>query len=190
MISDTTSLKKGVAIRYEQKLYFVQSVFFVSPGKGSAFYRTKLKEIVTGRTSEKTFKSGEKIELVETERKNATFLYKQSNKYVFLESETYEQHELTPEVIGEEIIRFLKQEAELMLLIIEEEVIAVNFIKTKMVFEVTHAPPAIKGDTVSNAYRPVKIETGADIQAPLFIQTGDKIVINTDTGEYSERYKE
>ncbi len=188
-MADTSELKKGLAVKRDGKICFVQSVFFVSPGKGSAFYRTKLKEITSGKLFEKTFKSGEKLEIVPAQRRNASFLYQQGDRYIFMEADTYEQHEVTADVIGAETVRFLKAEAAVILLFIEDVLSAVDFSKTKMAFKVTDAPPAIKGDTVSNAYRAVTIETGATVQVPLFVQTGDVIIVNIETGEYSERQR-
>ncbi len=188
-MADTSVLRKGLAIKFENKLCQVMSVFFVSPGKGSAFYKTRLKEISSGKQFENTFKSGENLELVDMERKNASFLYRDGSKLFFMENDTYEQHELEEEEIDAGLIKFLTEEAKVILLFVEDNFVSMSFVKSKMAFKVTDAPPAIKGDTVSNVYRAVTIETGAAVQAPLFIKTGDVIIVNVETGEYAERQK-
>lgn len=188
-MSDTSVLKKGVAIKFENKNWFVQDTFFVSPGKGSAFFRTKLREIETGKVVEHTFKSGEGIELLDTERRNATYLYTKNGLYVFMDDESFEQYEYDDKIVVESTSKFLKENQTVIILFAEDNPLTISFPKTKVVFKVTEAPPAIKGDTVSSSYRPIKIETGATIQAPMFIKENDEIVVNVETGEYSERAK-
>ena len=188
-MADTTSLAKGIAIKKDGKMYFVTETFFVSPGKGSAFFRTKLKEIQSGKIIEHTFKSGESIELLDTSRKNASFLYKQGKNFFFMDDKSYEQYEVDESEIDKNVLSFLKEGLKCILLFAEDNLLGVTIQQTKVSYEVTDAPPAIKGDTVSNVYRTITIETGAKIQAPMFIKQGDNIIINVEKGEYDGRGK-
>ena len=189
-MADTTALTKGIAIKKDSKLWFVNDVFFVSPGKGSAFFRTKLKEIATGKVVEHTFKSGEAIEVVDTERRNASFLFKEGESYVVMDDENYEQYSLDVEHLDTNMADFIKEEQKLILLFAEGELLQATFHKTKLPFKVIDAPPGIKGDTATNTTRAVKLETGAEVQAPLFIKEGETIIVNVETGEYCERAKD
>ncbi len=185
----TNYLKKGITIKKVNKLWFVISSFFVKPGKGAAFYKAKLREIKTGKVVEYTFKSGEEIDLVDTERRNVQFLYQGRQEYVFMDEENYEQYHLKIDIVGEEVARFLKEEQKLVLFFVEEEPISISFVKQKLSFKVVEAPPGVKGDTVSNAFKTVTIDSGAKIQTPLFIKEGEEIIVNVETGEYCERTK-
>lgn len=188
-MGSTNDLAKGVAIKKDGKMFFVMESFFVSPGKGAAFYRTKLREIKTNKVVEHTFKSGETIDLLETERKTASFLYKKGDTFFFMDQENYEQYEIPEEILPERLILFLKEGLDVIILFAEGEIIDANLVKTKIPYKVVDAPPALKGDSVSNSYRPITIETGAKVSVPLFIKEGENIVINTETGEYAGREK-
>lgn len=189
-MGNTTDLTKGVCIRRENKLYFVTDVFFVSPGKGSAFYRTKIKDINTGKVVEVTLKSGESVELIDTERRAVQYLYKEGESYVVMDDENFEQFHLDAAVMGENVIPFLKENMQLILLIAEDAPISVAVKQTKHAYKIIEAEPAIKGDTATNSGRPVTIEGGAKVVVPLFINQGDRIIVNVETGEYVERAKD
>ena len=188
-MADTTNLEKGVTLRKDGKLWTVMDVFFVSPGKGAAFFRTKLKEVNSGKVGDKTFKSGESIDVVDTERRNVSFLYKDGEEYIFMDDENYEQYHLSEDQLAKNVSKFLKEEAKLIVFFAEGHPVLAAFYKTKQPFKVVDAPPGIKGDTTTNALRAVKIETGAEILAPLFIKEGESIVVNVETEEYCERHK-
>jgi len=185
----TSDLQKGQTIRYEDKLWFVTKVEFVNPGKGTAFYRIKLKNVENGKVVDYTLKSGTSVEIIQTERRNVEFLYKEGEKFVVMEDDTYEQFELMPQVVGEDIARFLKDGEKLIVFFADGEPVNVSFKKQKIAFEVTAAEPAVKGDTATSSNRPVGIETGATVEVPLFINKGDSIIVNVETGEYCEREK-
>lgn len=189
-MANTTDLQKGATIRKDNKLWLVTDVFFVSPGKGSAFFRTKLREIGIGKVVEHTFKSGESIDLVETQKRNASFLYQEGDSFVFMDEENYEQYYLEKSQLETNIPKFVKEGQKIIILFAENSPIIASFHKTKMHFKVVDAPPGLKGDTATNTTRAIKLETGAEIQAPLFIKEGETIVVNVETGEYCERYKE
>ncbi len=186
----TNSLKKGLIIVLEKKIFLVLQVDFLKPGKGGAYYRTKLKEIPSNKVVEKTFKSGESMEAPEVKKSSVTFLYKEHKVFFFLDDETYEQYELSEDFIGEDIKKFLKENENLILTEVAGEPIYLEFKKTKITYKVVDAPPALKGDSVSNNYRPVVIETGAKVMVPIFIKENENIVVNVETGEYSSREKE
>ncbi|MBN8218935.1 MAG: elongation factor P [Spirochaetes bacterium] len=189
-LGNTTDLSKGVCIKRENKLWFVTEVFFVSPGKGSAFYRTKIKDISSGKIVEVTLKSGEGVELIDTERRAVQYLYKEGEKYVFMDDENFEQYHLDTSVVGENIVPFLKENTQMILLLAEENPISMGFKQAKQSFKVIEAEPAIKGDTATSSGRPVTIEGGAKVTVPLFINQGDGIIVNVETGEYVERAKD
>lgn len=189
-MADTTNLEKGITIRRDGKLWVVMEVHFVSPGKGSAFYKTKLKELETGKVVEVTLKSGLEIEIVETYRRNCSYLYKEGEKYLFMDDESYEQYELEEKLLDANMPKYLLPEQKVTVLFDESDrVIMANFLKTKLIFTVVEAPPGLKGDTSGNATRAAKIDSGAEVQVPLFIKEGEKIVVNVDTDEYCERAK-
>ena len=139
---------------------------------------------------DKTFKSGEKIDLVETERRNVQYLYQQGADYIFMDEETFEQYTLSLSVVSEEVARFLKEEQRVVVFYAEGEPISLSFMKQKIPLTVKEAPPGVKGDTVSNAFKTVTLETGASLQVPLFIQAGESVLVNVETGEYVERVKQ
>jgi len=188
-MATTADLTKGQVIKRENKLWFVTDVFFVSPGKGSAFYRVKFKEVTTGKIIEVTLKSGTEIEMVDSERRNVQFLYKEGENFVLMDNENYEQYSVDINVVGESVAQFLKPEQALILFFAEGEPVNVSFQKQKLPFKIIEAEPGIKGDTANNSNRPVKIETGAMVNVPLFINQGDEIIVNVETGEYCERVK-
>jgi elongation factor P len=189
-LGNTTDLSKGVCIKRENKLWFVTDVFFVSPGKGSAFYRTKIKDISSGKIVEVTLKSGEGVELIDTERRAVQYLYKEGEKYVFMDDENFEQYHLDISIVGENVVPYLKENTQMILLLAEDNPINMGFKQAKQSFKVIEAEPAIKGDTATNSGRPVTIEGGAKVTVPLFINQGDGIVVNVETGEYVERAKD
>lgn len=186
-MADTNDLTKGATIRKDNKLWFVNDAFFVSPGKGAAFYRTKLKDINTGKVVEHTFKSGEGIELIETFRRSVSFLYAEGDDFVFMDEENFEQYTLSIEIVSEDVAKYLLEGQKLIIFFAEEQPINITFPKQKLGFKVVDAPPGIKGDTATNTTRAVTLETGAEVQAPLFIKEGETIVVNVETGEYCGR---
>ena len=189
-MATTSDLEKGQTIKRDSKLWFVMSLFFVSPGKGNAFYKVKLKEVQTGKVIELTLKSGETMEIVDTMRRHVQFLYREGDSFVFMDEENYEQHTFSKEIVSDELEKFLIPEERLILFLAEENAINISFARTKIPFQVIESPPFVKGDTVNKSYKAIKIETGATIQAPAFIKEGERILVNVDTSEYVERYKE
>jgi len=180
----TSEFKIGSAIKYNNEQWMITGYQFVNPGKGAAFVRTKLKNLKSGKVLEVTFKSGEKVEEVDLMYRTLQYLYKDANAYYFMDQD-YNQHFLTNEIIGERS-KFFKENMEVKGIVIEDNLSDI-VLPMKLDFKVIEAPPGVKGDTATGGSKPIVIETGATINAPLFIKEGDVIRINTETEEYVER---
>lgn len=188
-MADTSDFRNGLCIKFNHDLYTIVEFLHVKPGKGPAFVRTKLKSLTTGKTIENTFNSGVKIETVRVERRKYQFLYKDETGYHFMNTEDYEQTFLQEELINAP--QFLKEGNEVEMLIhAEEEKVLACELPPFVELEITYTEPGVKGDTATNATKPATLETGAEINVPLFINEGDKIKIDTRTGSYNERVKE
>lgn len=181
----SSDLKKGITIKVQGKLYLVVDVDFMKQGRGGGNYRTKVRDIEKGTNVKITFKTGETIEIVDTEKKNATFLYKTGDDFCFMDDETYEQFNFDLNFVTEKSAKFLKEEQKVIILYAEGNPINLTFPTQKIPFKVITADPGVKGDTANNPQKPVIIETGAEIYAPLFIKEGDTIVVNIENEEYS-----
>ncbi|MCL2026796.1 MAG: elongation factor P [Leptospirales bacterium] len=184
MIS-TSDIKRGVCFKLDGELYSVIEFLHVKPGKGGAFVRTKLKNIKKGTVVEKTFRSGEKLDDVRLEKSPMQYLYDEGDELVFMNTETYEQESIPKDAIGN-ALRFIKPEDVLDITFHEGQPISIEP-PASVVLKVIYAEPGVKGDTATNVLKPVKVETEAEVKVPLFINEGDFIKINTETGEYIER---
>jgi elongation factor P len=178
-------VSKGVFLLFKNEPYQVTEREFVNPGKGSAFVRLKLKNVKTGLVIRETIKSQESVEDIVVETKDAQFLYQDASDYHFMDSENYEQFTLPIEGL-EQRQKFLKEGEIYQVVFWEEKPIDIK-LPFKMVFSVTRAEDAVKGDTVSGTTKMVTVETGLDVRVPIFIKKGEKILVNTETGEYVER---
>lgn len=187
MIS-TDKFEKGIILNIESQPWMIIGYQFFSPGKGSAFVRVKLKNIKTEKFVERTFKSGEEFEEVEVERKKAVYLYNDRKNSAFLLKDA-DQRILLPLEPNQEKVKYLKQNSEVDLIYIDGEIISIN-IPIKVELKVIEAPPGFKGNTVTGGLKKVKLETGLEINVPIFIKEGDIIRINTETSEYVERANE
>lgn len=171
---------------FKDAVHVVSEFQHVNPGKGSAFIRVKLKNIQTGKSLENTFKSGEAIDVVNLDRANMQYLYQDGSGYNFMDNGTYEQVAISAEAIGD-MGEYLTEGLEVIVLSTNGSILNVELPK-KLAFEVVEAEPAVKGDTASgNVRKEVTLETGKKLQVPLFINQGDKVVVNTESGEYVER---
>ena len=185
MAVSTNQFKTGMCISYNDKMWIIADFQHVKPGKGGAFVRTKLKELKTGRVNEITFRAGEKVEDVRVETKRLQYLYGDGAAFHFMNVETYEQFEIPADFVGD-ASKWLKENDEVQVVYAGDEMIGVEppmFVELK----VTDTDPGFKGDTASNTYKPATVETGYTLQVPLFINTGDRIRIDTRVGEYMER---
>jgi elongation factor P len=186
---DTTAIKKDVFLRFNNGICVVTDFQHVSPGKGSAFVRVRLKNVQTGKTIEHTYKAGEEIDVVELTRMNMQFLYKDADFYYFMD-QNFEQHAINGEIIGDKG-QYLREGSEVVVLMNDTTPLAIDIAK-KMTFTIVEAAPAVKGNTASggNMTKEVKLDNGMMVHVPMFMNQGDKIVVNTDSGEYSERSNE
>ena len=178
-------LRKGITFEYDGQVYIVIDFLHVKPGKGAAFVRTKLRNVIAGGVIERTFNPSEKFQEAVIERKEMEYLYNDESLYYFMDLETYEQIPLNYEKV-EDAIKYLKENMNAVIKFYRGEAFSVeapNFVE----LEVIETDPGFKGNTATNTLKPAKIETGTVIQVPLFINEGDKIRIDTRTGEYMER---
>ncbi|MGL4781204.1 MAG: elongation factor P [Bacteroidales bacterium] len=187
-MATTADFRNGMCIEYNNGLYFIIEFLHVKPGKGAAFVRTKLKNVETGRVIENTFNSGVKVNEVRVERRPYQFLFKDDMGYNFMNNETYEQIPIEESRING--VRFLK-EGDMVEVVMNADTETVLFadLPTNVILEVVYTEPGLKGDTATNTLKPAKLETGAEIRVPLFIEEGEKIKVNTVDGSYVERAK-
>ena len=179
--------RNGKVFEMEGKYYQVVEFQHVKPGKGAAFVRTKMKNVVTGGVTETSFNPTAKFEEVAIERKNMEYSYNDGDLYYFMDQETYDMVPLNRDMLGD-AFRFVKENTMCMILSIKGNVFGVeppNFVD----LEVTETEPGLAGNTATNTLKPATLETGAEIKVPLFINIGDKIQIDTRTGEYIGRAK-
>lgn len=181
----TAQFHKGMFIEFKGEPYQIMEFQHVNPGKGSAFVRTKLKGFKTGKTLEFTFKAGEGMEEVSINTREMQYLYKENDKYTFMDNFNYEQFILNKDILGD-YAKFLKENDIYQILVHEDRAVGIRFPK-KIRLKVIETEDAIKGNTVSGAIKPAKVETGAIISVPLFIKVGDVVGIDPEIGEYVDR---
>lgn len=185
-MGDTTDIKKGAVIKHANDLYVVIDFKFVNPGKGSAFSKTKMKGIASGKNIEITYKSGESVDIVQVERQNMQYLYENGGKYSFMHKDTYEIIEIEKDVIGDDT-KYLREGLEVIVSLYQGNPVSVQ-LPRKVSYKVVDSPPAVKGDTASgNVTKEIGLDNGLSLHAPIFIKEGDVIIVNTDTGEYGGR---
>ena len=177
--------KNGITFELDGQIFQVEEFQHVKPGKGAAFVRTRLKNIITGATVEKTFSPTDKMPRAHIERKDMQYLYNDGDLYYFMDVETYEQTPLGADAIGD-ALKFIKENMTVKILSYKGNVFGIEP-PTFVELEVTETEPGFKGDTATGATKPAVVETGASVKVPLFINQGDVIRIDTRTGEYLER---
>ena len=185
LTTDTSQFRTGLKIELDGNPFTIVYFQHVKPGKGGAFVRTKVKNLLNGRVLERTFRSGEKAEIADIEEKTMQYLYHDGENLVFMDQETYDQIPIAPDVIGDQI-EFMLENMEVDVLFWKGKPVNIelpNYIEAT----VTKSDPGVKGDTSSGALKPATIETGFTVNVPLFIEEGDVLRIDTRTGEYSER---
>jgi len=187
-MASTSDFRNGLVIEFNDDLYTIVQFQHVKPGKGPAFVRTKLKNVKTGRVIENTFAAGSKVNLARVERRPYQYLYKDDIGYYFMHLETFEQIHVPESLI--ENHEFLKegQSVEVVVHADTENILAVE-LPQFVVMEVIYTEPGLRGDTATNTLKQARIETEATIKVPLFINTGDKIKVDTREGTYVERVK-
>ncbi|ATD30228.1 elongation factor P [Macrococcoides bohemicum] len=184
MIS-VNDFKTGLTIEVDNGIWRVIEFQHVKPGKGAAFVRSKLRNLRTGAIQEKTFRAGEKVGKAQIDNKRMQYLYASGDQHVFMDNESYEQLEL-PESTIEYELKFLKENMEVHIQMYEGETLGVELPNT-VTLEVTETEPGIKGDTAQGATKQATVETGYTLNVPLFVNQGDKLIINTTDGSYVSR---
>ena len=184
-MADTTDFRNGFTMFIDGSIFSIAEFQHVKPGKGSAFVRTKLKNMKTGAVLDRTFRSGDKVDEVRLEKREMQYLYSEGETYYFMDLDTYEQTPVERVVIGDGA-GLLKESENAYLLIAREEVIGVD-LPNFVILAVTHTEPGVKGDTATGAVKPATLETGYVVQVPLFVNQNDIIKIDTRTGNYVER---
>jgi len=186
-MADTSDFRNGLIIKFKNDLYTIVGFQHVKPGKGGAFVRSTLKNLRTGKVLDNTFRAGEKVDTVRVERKTYQYLYKDGDFLVCMDNETYDQINVSVNLFGDGV-NFLKEGVDVEILFNGLETISVE-IPTFINLKVVETEPGCKGDTATGAVKSAKLETGATVNVPLFIEVNDLLKVDTRTGEYSERVK-
>lgn len=184
MIS-ASDFKNGLTVKVDNGIWQIIEFQHVKPGKGAAFVRTKLKNIITGGIVEKTFRPTEKLDTAHIDKMDCMYLFQDGSVYTFMNNETFDQFPVDADTVGDSL-KFVRENENVKLLSHEGKVFAIEpplFVE----LEITETEPGVKGDTATGATKPATVETGATVTVPLFVNQGDKIKIDTRTGEYLSR---
>jgi elongation factor P len=185
-MASTSEIKNGLCMDYNHDIYTVVEFQHVKPGKGAAFVRTKLKSLTTGRVIDNTFPSGHKIDVVRVERRKYQFLYKDESGYNFMDNDTFDQVSLAETLL--DAPQFLKEGADIEILYhAEKDIPLTTEMPAHITLLVTYSEPGVVGNTATNVTKNATVETGANVKVPIFINEGDRIKIDTRTGDYLER---
>ena len=184
-MATTADFKNGLVLKIDNKLQQIIEFQHVKPGKGPAFVRTKLKDVVSGKVTDKTFNAGVKVETATVDRRDMPYLYNDGTSFVVMDTKTYEQIELAPHLFGD-AGRFLLEETTVQVSFHEGEPLFAE-LPISVELKVEHTDPGLQGDRSTGGTKPATLETGAEIQVPLFIETGNVLKVDTRTGEYLSR---
>lgn len=185
-MASTADFRNGMVLEIDGELWAIIYFQHVKPGKGGAFVRTKLKNVLTGAVVDKTYRSGEKVNDVRLERRPVTYSYTDGQLYFFMDANTFEMIPIAGDLLGEDQLRFLKENMECEGLVHDGTVISVE-LPQFVELEVVQTDPGFKGDTAQGATKSAKLETGAEIQVPLFIEEGDVLKIDWTEEKYLSR---
>lgn len=185
MATTSTDLRKGMALKHNGELYVVLDCVHRTPGNLRAFVQASLRSIRTGKTSDVRFSTSERLEIVPMVNTKMEYSYHDGTDYVFSDPETFETVNLPDEIVGD-AKNFMAENTSCTVCFIEGRAVSLE-LPSSVVLEVAEAPEGIKGDSANNVQKPITLETGITIQAPLFIKTGEKIKVDTRTGKYMER---
>lgn len=185
MAITTNDLKNGMSLNLPEGLYQVVEFQHVKPGKGGAFVRTTLRNVRTGNQLEKTFRAGEKVEQAMIDKRDMQYLYRDGSDYVFMDTESYDQLHVAPESLGS-AADYLLESAVAILQMYGDEIVGVE-LPASVELTVSETEPGVQGDRVSGARKPATLETGKVIQVPLFVNVGDKLKVDTRSGDYITR---
>jgi elongation factor P len=185
---NTSDFRKGIKIQLDGEPYLMVECNFVKPGKGNALYKCRMKNLIRGTTLERTYKGGDSLEAADVSEIEAQYLYRQGDKYVFMDNTNYEQYELAPAQV-DDTWKYIKEGTVCSIVLFDDNPITVTP-PNHVILKIEYAEPAVRGNTATNLTKPVKLETGAEMTVPAFVEMGEMIRIDTRTGEYVERVRE
>ncbi|MDT8341537.1 MAG: elongation factor P [Longimicrobiales bacterium] len=185
-MASTADFRNGLVLDIDGQLWTITYFQHVKPGKGGAFVRTKLKNVLTGAVVDRTFRAGEKVTTVRLERRPVTYSYTDGELYHFMDAQTFEMIPLSADVIGEDQLRYLKENMECEGLVHDERVIAVD-LPQFVELAVVETDPGVRGDTAQGGTKPARLETGASVNVPLFVEEGDVIRVDRTEDKYLTR---
>lgn len=185
---NTSEFRKGLKVQIDGEPFLMTECNFVKPGKGQAMYKCKLKNLIKGTVLDRTYKSGDSIEGADVTEISAQFLYRQQDTFVFMDNASYEQYELSLDQV-DDAWKYLKEAMVCSMVLYNDNPISVTP-PNHVVLQIEYCEPAVRGNTATNLTKPVKLETGAEILCPAFVELGEFVRIDTRTGEYLERAKE
>ncbi|MDN3443949.1 elongation factor P [Microbacterium sp. NPDC089320] len=186
-MASTADIKNGVVLSIERQLWSVVEFQHVKPGKGGAFVRTKLKNVMSGKVVDKTFNAGAKIEIENVDRRDYTYLYTDGDGYVFMDQTDYDQITVPAATVGD-AKNFLLENQQVTIALNNGNPLYID-LPASVILEITYSEPGVQGDRSSAGTKPATLETGYEIQVPLFVETGTKVKVDTRTGDYLGREK-
>lgn len=186
-MASTADIKNGVVLNIERQLWSVVEFQHVKPGKGGAFVRTKLKNVMSGKVVDKTFNAGAKIEIENVDRRDYTYLYTDGDGYVFMDQTDYDQITVPAATVGD-AKNFLLENHQVTIALNNGNPLYID-LPASVILEITYSEPGVQGDRSSAGTKPATLETGYEIQVPLFVETGTKVKVDTRTGDYLGREK-
>jgi elongation factor P len=184
-MASTSDFKNGLVLNIDGQLWTIVEFQHVKPGKGPAFVRTTLKNVLSGKTVDRTFNAGVKVETATVDKRDMTYLYVDGDSYVFMDGETFEQINIPAAIVGD-AANYLLDNQEAVVATHDGEVLFVE-LPASVELTISHTDPGLQGDRSTGGTKPATVETGAEIQVPLFLNTGDKIKVDTRTGAYLSR---
>jgi elongation factor P len=184
-VASTNDLKNGLVLNLDGQLWAVVEFQHVKPGKGGAFVRTKLKNVLSGKVVDRTFNAGTKVDTATVDKRDMQYLYKDGTDFVFMDSNTYDQIHIAEATVGD-AANFLLENQEAIVAVHEGTPLYVE-LPTSVVLEITYTEPGLQGDRSTGGTKPATVETGYEIQVPLFLETGTRVKVDTRTGDYLGR---
>ena len=184
-MATSNDFKNGMVLKIDNGLWQIVEFLHVKPGKGPAFVRSKLKNVLTGKTVDKTFNAGVKVETATIDRRDMQYSYRDGDMFVFMDTTTWDQTSLPPEVVGD-AENFMLEGQDVVLAFNEDTPLFIE-LPASVVLEITHTEPGLQGDRSSGGTKPATVETGLEVQVPLFLEQGTKVKVDTRTGEYMSR---
>ena len=184
-MASTNDLKNGMVLNIDGQLWTVIEFQHVKPGKGPAFVRTKLKNVTSGKTLDKTFNAGVKVDTANVDKRTMQYLYNDGTDFIFMDGDTYDQISVSPDVVGD-AAKYLLENQDALVARHDGNVLFIE-LPASVVLEITYTEPGLQGDRSTGGTKPGTVETGAEIQVPLFLETGTKIKVDTRDGSYLGR---